>query len=74
MKIGDTVYLLGRFGFSFEHKVYIIKVKIVDIVHGRFYAVSESGSWTFNRKDIGKAVFENEEDAVKELEARNDRA
>lgn len=57
MKIGDVVFLLGRYTPCGE--TVIVEAKIDHIQHRQFvaYTVDGPGEWHFSRRHIGKSAF-----------------
>jgi len=59
MKIGDIVYILGKYYFD-QKPPLLLEVKISHIEHRQFVAYrtdGESGKWCFSRKHLGKCLF-----------------
>lgn len=67
MKIGDTVFALGRYLPCGETQV--VEAKIDHIAHRQFvaYTVQGHGEWRFSKKNIGKSVFDTFDAAKKAL-------
>lgn len=66
MKIGDIVFVLGRYLPC--GKTHVVEAKIDHIEHRQFvaYNVEGYGEWRFSKKHIGKSVF-NTFDAAKKV-------
>lgn len=61
LKTGDDIYIIGRYGYTMDHHVFVIKARIYTIKNNRYHAYElREGSiceWSFNEKDIGITVF-----------------
>lgn len=73
MKIGDTVFIIGKYVPDPSEKPRIIEAQISHIKHRQFvaYGINENnlGSWSFSKKHVGKCVFTTRELAEKALNA-----
>lgn len=74
VKIGDTVFIIGKYVPDPSEKPRIIEAQISHIKHRQFvaYGIDDSnlGEWSFSRKHIGKSVFYTREEAEKALRER----
>ena len=72
LKVGDDVYVVGRYRYTTDHHVFLLKARIYTIKNGRYHAyeipVSRPFEWSFNEKDIGISVFTDRETAWKAVE------
>ena len=72
MKIGDTVFIIGRYTPCGDDV--LIEAKIDHIQHRQFVAYTvgdEPGEWHFSKRYVGKSVFTTREAA---LEANHSKA
>ena len=66
LAVGDTVYIVGRYGYTNDHMVYVIQAKIYTIKNNRYHAyetLNDVFEWSFNESDYLKAVFKDRESA-----------
>lgn len=67
LSVGDDVYIVGRYGYSLDHHVFLIKARIYTIKNKRYHAyeipITNPSEWSFNEKDIGVSVFKDKETA-----------
>ncbi len=71
--VGDTVFILGKYLPDFSSPLLLLECKISHIKRRQFVAYrvdGEVGEWRFSRKDLGKCVFKDKEEAEKEWEKR----
>lgn len=72
LSVGDTVYIIGRYGFTQDHHVFMVKAMIYTIKNNRYHAYElpeyRPFEWSFNEKDIGITVFTDRENAWKACE------
>lgn len=69
--IGDTVYLIGRYGAGRHYQPNVIATTVVGAENGMFIAADMYGvKWRFTKGNFGKLAFTNEDDAAKELSRR----
>lgn len=69
MKIGDTVYIIGKYSFDPNECAKVMEVKISHISHNQFVAYRTdgiSGEWRFSNRHLGKCVFLTEKKAITE--------
>jgi hypothetical protein len=65
MKIGDTVFIIGRYTPCGDDV--LVEAKIDHIQHRQFVAYTvgdEPGEWHFSRRHVGKSVFTAREAAL----------
>lgn len=73
MKIGDKVYIIGK--YFLDEQTQVMEVKISHIKHRQFVAYrtdGESGEWRFSNKHLGKCVFLTEQEAITEWRKQNE--
>ena len=73
MKIGDTVYIIGKY-LPYTTEPYVIVSGKIECIKHRQFVVYDKGEWRFSRKHLGKCVFLTREEAEKELERRKEDA
>lgn len=69
-KVGDVIYIIGKYSFSKTENYHVIKTKVAFIKNNdRYYSYARlnSGLFSFNINDFGKCVFCNREDAENAL-------
>lgn len=74
MKIGDIVYIFGKYTFDSSEKPQLLEVKISHIKHRQFVAYRTDGGhgeWCFSKKHLGQSLFLTREDAEAEQAARD---
>ena len=69
MKIGDTVYIIGKY-LPFSSEPYVLIYGKIECIKHRQFVVYDRGEWRFSRKHLGKCVFLTREEAEKALEER----
>lgn len=69
MKIGDMVYIIGKYIPSSTEPYVLVSGKI-ECIKRRQFVVYDNGEWRFSRKHLGKCVFLNREEAEKALAER----
>ena len=69
MKIGDIVYIIGKYIPSSTEPYVLVSGKIECIKHRQF-VVYDKGEWRFSGKHLGKCVFLTKEEAEKALSER----
>lgn len=69
ISVGDVFFIIGKYSFDPMEKPKVIEVQVAYKLHGRFFAYPTNGSgvFDFNRRDLGKAVFSNKEEAEQVL-------
>ena len=67
MKIGDTVYIIGKY-LPYTTEPYVIVSGKIECIKHRQFVVYDKGEWRFSRKHLGKCVFLTREAAEKALE------
>lgn len=74
MKVGDIVYVLGKYLPDDTLPILLLEVKISHIKRRQFVAYrtdGEVGVWLFSNKDLGKRAFLTREEAEKALAERS---
>lgn len=66
-KIGDIVYVLGKYDYGIDEPLYLLECKIVKIEHRQFVSVRTDGSdnreWVFSRRHHNSRVFTDKQSA-----------
>lgn len=73
MKIGDIVYIIGKYSFDPNKRTQVMEVKISHIKHRQFITYRTDGGpgeWRFSNKHLGKCVFLTEQEAITEWRKR----
>ena len=78
VKIGDTVYIIGKYIPDPSEKPRIVEAQISHIKHRQFvaYGIDDNnlGTWSFSQKHIGKTVFLTHDEAERALKEREKNA
>lgn len=72
IEIGETVYILGRYGFGPCDRVHLIEARVAGKRNNRYVAWEKliDTEWTFTEKHLGKSVFTDRNQAEAEFRKR----
>ena len=66
-KIGDIVYVLGKYDYGIDEPLYLLECKIIKIEHRQFVSVRTDGGddreWVFSRRHHNSRVFADKQSA-----------
>ena len=71
---GDTVYILGKYGYGWEYPLCVVEAKIAYQERKRWYAygVHDNTTWSFPASYYNYSVFTDKEKAIERMNAEND--
>ena len=71
---GDTVYILGKYGYGWEYPLCVVEAKVAYYERKRWYAygVHDNSTWSFPTSYYNYSVFTDKEKAIERINAEND--
>lgn len=70
MKVGDYVFIIGKYVPDATAPYVLVEGKITHIKHRQYVVYNNTGRWAFSGRHIGKCVFMTREEAEKALKER----
>ena len=66
---GDVLYIIAKYSLTHWDNPIVVEVTVAYKKHKRFYAYDNNGvgTFSFNQKDVGNAVFRSREEAEAKL-------
>ena len=73
-KEGDTVYILGKYGYGWEYPLRVVEAKVAYYERKRWYAYGahDNSTWSFPACYYNYSVFTDKEKAIERMNAEND--